>query len=608
MPVTQFSMKYAEMSGLVKFDFLGLKTLTVLDRARRMLAERGIEVDFARLALDDPATYELLGRGDAVGVFQLESSGMRDVLRKLRPDSFEDIIALVALFRPGPMDNIPRFIACKHGEEQPDYLHERLQDILQETYGVIIYQEQVMEIAKVLSGFSLGQADLLRRAMGKKIKSEMDAQHKDFVEGAVKTGVERHRAVHIFELVAKFAGYGFNKSHAAAYALIAYQTAWMKANHPVEFLAASMTLDLGNTDKLNVFRQELGRLGIELRQPDINRSRAEFSVEDEAGGQGSVRYALAAIKNVGRQAMEAVVAEREANGPFADLFDFARRLDPRAVNKRQLENLARAGAFDSLNPNRGQVLAAVELMLGAASAAASERESNQVNLFGEAEVSLAPPPLPSPTPWSDTERLTQEFDAIGFYLSAHPLDDYAKTLERLGVVPVAEVPGRLNGETKRLKLAGAVLSVQERTSARGNRFAFVQLSDPSGVFEVTVFSDVLSEHRELIEPGALLLVGVDARIEEGAPRLMAQRLEALESGALKAQAGLRVFLDDPAPLDGLKTILGPSAKGRGLVTFVLALEGGHREVEMALPGGYTVSPPVRAAVKAVPGVVDVQEV
>jgi DNA polymerase-3 subunit alpha len=608
MPVTQFSMKYAELSGLVKFDFLGLKTLTVLDRARRLLAARGIEIDLDNLPLADRRTYELLGHGDAVGVFQLESSGMRDVLRKLRPDSFEDVIALVALFRPGPMDNIPRFIACKHGDEQPDYLHERLEGILKETYGVIIYQEQVMEIAKVLSGYSLGQADLLRRAMGKKIKAEMDAQREHFVEGAVAEGVERHRAVHIFELVAKFAGYGFNKSHAAAYALIAYQTAWVKANHPVEFLAASMTLDLGNTDKLNVFRQELERLGIDLLQPDINRSGVEFTVEADGTGRGQIRYALAAIKNVGRQAMKSVIAEREANGPYSDLFDFARRLDPRIVNKRQLENLARAGAFDGLNPNRAQVCRTVDLMLREAGAAASERDSQQVNLFGEAEMTLEPPSLPDVPPWPDTERLTQEFEAIGFYLSAHPLDAYAKTLQRLGVVRVREIPGRLNGEVRRLKLAGAVLGVQERTSARGNRFAFVQLSDPSGVFEVTVFSDVLSACRDLIAPGSMLVVSVDARIEEDTPRLTAQAIQSLERSALNAAAGLKVYLDDPRPLDGLKTILAQGAEGRGAVTLVLALQGGHREVEVALPGGYAVSPAVRAAVKAVPGIVDVQEV
>ncbi len=607
-PVTQFSMKYTEMSGLVKFDFLGLKTLTVLDRACKLLAARCVEVDLARLPLDDAKTFELLSHGDSVGVFQLEGSGMRDVLRKLEPDSFEDIIALVALYRPGPMDNIPRFIACKQGREQPDYLHPRLKPILEETYGVIVYQEQVMEIAKVLSGYSLGEADLLRRAMGKKIKAEMDAQREHFVEGAVARQVERRKAVHIFDLVAKFAGYGFNKSHAASYALIAYQTAWMKANHAVEFLAASMTLDLGNTDKLNVFRQELGRLAIDLLAPDINRSGVEFAVEQGGDGRGAIRYALAAIKNVGRQAMEAVIAERDRKGPFADLFDFARRADPRVVNKRQLENLARAGAFDALNPNRAQVLASVELVLSHANAAFAERESRQVNLFGEDEEGSLAPPLPEVAEWPATERLRHEFEAIGFYLSAHPLDAYAKTLERVRAIPYSELAGRLDGDIGRVKLAGTVLAVRERTSSRGNTFAFVQLSDASHVYEVTVFSEVLAECGELLTPGAALLLTVEARVDEGGARLTAQSITSLDQAAAGAAAGLKVYLDEPRPLAGVKSILEGGASGRGLVSLVLSLDGGRREVEVVLPGGYAVTPAVRAAVKAVAGVVDAREV
>ena len=606
IPVSQFSMKYAEMSGLVKFDFLGLKTLTVLDRARALLARRGIDVDLDRLALDDRKTFELLGRGESVGVFQLESSGMRDVLRKLRPDSFEDIIALVALYRPGPMDNIPRYIACKHGKEKPEELHESLTPILEETYGVIIYQEQVMEIAKVLSNFSLGQADLLRRAMGKKIRSEMAAQRQSFVEGAVGRGVERQRAIHIFELVAKFAGYGFNKSHAAAYALIAYQTAWLKANHPLEFLAASMALELGNADKLNIFRQELGRQGIALKTPCINRSGVEFAVETGDDGACVIRYALAAIKNVGRQAMEGVVAERERGGPYRDLFDFASRLDPRLVNKRQFEYLARAGAFDCLDPNRAQVLGAVELMLSHGNAAAAERDSGQVNLFGDQEAERAPP-LPAVEPWSAAERLRQEFDAIGFYLSAHPLDAHVKALERLGAVSSADIGGRLNGEVGRVKLAGTVLGVQERTSSRGNPFAFVQLSDLGGIYEVTFFSDLLSAYRELLEPGRSLLLTVEARMDDGTLKLTAHEVRSLDKIAAETAAGLKVHIRDARPLEGLKSVLGEGRKGRGPVSLVLGLEGGCREVEVALPGGYAVSPALRAAVKAVPGVVDVHD-
>ena len=386
MPVTQFNMKWVELAGLVKFDFLGLKTLTVLARCLELLEKRGVELDLTALPLDDPPTFDLLSHGDTVGVFQLEGAGMRDTLKKMRPDRFEDIIAVVSLYRPGPMENIPRYIAVKHGEEQPDYLHPRLEPILKETFGIMIYQEQVMQIAQVLAGYSLGGADLLRRAMGKKIQSEMDAQRQQFVAGATERGVERARAELIFDQMAKFAGYGFNKSHAAAYALVAYQTAYLKANHPVEFLAASMTLDLGNTDKLAHFRPELDRLRIRLLPPDINRSEVAFAVEtDPNTGNPAIRYALAAVKGVGAQAMADIVAERERNGPFRDLFDFAARLDTKSFNRRQFESLVKAGAFDCLDPNRAQSFAAAELLLRQASRAAEERESRQENLFAGIE-------------------------------------------------------------------------------------------------------------------------------------------------------------------------------------------------------------------------------
>ncbi len=364
MPVTQFSMKWVELAGLVKFDFLGLKTLTVLARCLDLLEARGVGIDLADLPFDNRAAYELLARGDTVGVFQVEGQGVRDMLRKLRPDRFEDIIAANALYRPGPMENIPRYIAVKHGEEPPDYLHPKIEGILKETYGVMTYQEQVMQIAQVLAGYTLGGADLLRRAMGKKIQSEMDAQRQQFVEGAMARGVERARAELIFDQMAKFAGYGFNKPHAAAYALITYQTAYLKANHPVEFMAALMTLDLGNTDKLNLFRQELSRLGIRLLPPDVNRSKSMFTVEsDPKSGKPAIRYALAAIKGVGEQAMAELVRERETNGRFKDLFDLARRLDAKTFNRGQFESLAKAGAFECLNPNRAQTFASAELLL-----------------------------------------------------------------------------------------------------------------------------------------------------------------------------------------------------------------------------------------------------
>jgi DNA polymerase-3 subunit alpha len=607
MPVTQYNMKWVEQAGLVKFDFLGLKTLTVLQKAVQLLARRGVEVDLGKLALEDDATYKLLARGDTVGVFQLESSGMRDALRKLKPDKFEDIVAMVALYRPGPMDNIPKYIACKHGLEQPDYLHPKLEGVLKETYGVIIYQEQVMQIAQILAGYSLGEADLLRRAMGKKIKAEMDAQRERFVSGAVERGVGKAKAAEIFDLVAKFAGYGFNKSHALAYAIVAYHTAWLKANHPVEFLAASMTLDLGNTDKLNLFRQELDRLKIPLRQPDINRSEAEFAVEIDAEGQGAVRYALAAIKTVGRQAVDAMVAERGANGLFRDLFDFAGRLDPRSTNKRQLENLARAGAFDSLEPNRARTFAAIETLLRHAGAAAEDRASNQESLFGGANPAPRPA-LPAIPDWNPIDRLKHEFDAIGFYLSAHPIDGYERALRSLGVTRFADAPKRLAQGATRLKLAGTILSKQERTARTGNRFAFVQLSDPSGTGEVTMFAEVLATCRDLLEVGTAVLVTAEGKLEGDAPRLTASAIEPLDRAAASAALGLRIFVEKPeTAVPTLQSLLSPKRGGRGLVSIVVSTADGSNEVEFDLKDGYAIPPPFMAAIKSVPGVLEVQE-
>ncbi|HZD26175.1 MAG TPA: DNA polymerase III subunit alpha, partial [Alphaproteobacteria bacterium] len=549
MPVTQFNMKYVEQAGLVKFDFLGLKTLTVLARARDLIRQRQPGFELETLPLDDRATYEMIGHGDTVGVFQLEGSGMRDMLRRLKPDRLEDIIAVVALYRPGPMDNIPSYIARKHGDEAPDYLYPSLEGILKETFGIMIYQEQVMQIAQELAGFSLGQADLLRRAMGKKIKAEMEAQRKVFTEGAVARGVPEGKAVEIFEQVNKFAGYGFNKSHAAAYALVAYQTAYLKANHPVEFLAASMTYDMGNTDKLNVFRQELDRLGIDLLPPDVNRSHADFSVEATGEGTQAIRYALAAIKNVGASAMRALVQERDQHGRFKDLGDFAGRLDNHVVNKRQIENLACAGAFDGLSPNRRQTYEAAEIIVRHAAAAASDRASAQVSLFGEAGPGTTSLHLPLVPDWPEHDRLQREHDAIGFYLSGHPLQAYAKTLARLKVVEANSLTADSLREPGRRKLAGIVIGKKERTSKQGNRFAFVQLSDIGGIYEVVVFSEVLSRSRELLDSGQPLLLSVEARGEGEDVRLMAQEIEPLDQAVTQAALGLKVYLHDAAPLE-----------------------------------------------------------
>ena len=604
LPATQFNMKWVETAGLVKFDFLGLKTLTVIEKACDLIGRD--RIDIPKLPLDDRKTFELLARGDGSGVFQLEGNGMRDVLRKLKPDRFEDIIAVVALYRPGPMENIPSYIKRKHGEEAPDYLHPLLEGILKETYGIMIYQEQVMQIAQVLSGYTLGGADLLRRAMGKKIKSEMDAQRANFIEGAERNGVKKDKASSIFDQVDKFAGYGFNKSHAAAYALVCYQTAYLKANHPVEFFAATMTLDMGNVEKLNGYRRDLDKLGIELLPPDVTRSSAEFTVEPTAEGKKAIRYALAAIKGVGRDAMTRLVAEREANGPFKDLFDFAERLDQRVLNKRLIESLVKAGAFDTLNKNRAQTFGAIEALLRHSQATHESRGSSQDSLFGD-DTAQRRPPLPKVPDWAPMERLQQEFSAIGFYLSSHPLAAYERSLQRLGVVRAADLPALLmRGTPGRIKLAGTVIDRTERVSAKGNRFAFVQCSDQSGAFELTCFSEVLSSKRQLLEAGQAILVSADGRLDGEQVKLMAQSVEKLEDAVATAAAGLRIVVSDPTALDALRKHL-EGKRGRGRVTLVVPMTE-ETEAEVLLPGSYSIAGGLRDAIGNLPGVTQVEEI
>ncbi|MCR9213656.1 MAG: DNA polymerase III subunit alpha [Proteobacteria bacterium] len=608
MPVTQFSMKYAEAAGLVKFDFLGLKTLTVLDRAKELLARRGIDIDYAKVPLDDKAVFDLLATGHTIGVFQLESSGMRDMLRKMRPDAFEDIIAIVALYRPGPMENIPTYIRRKHGEEEPDYLHPKLQSVLEETYGVIIYQEQVMEIAKTLAGYSLGDADLLRRAMGKKIQSEMDQQRAIFAKGAKEKGITTKDASHIFDLVAKFANYGFNKSHAAAYALVSYHTAYLKANYPVEFMAASMSLDLNNTDKLNIFRQDLERMKIPAHPPCLNSSEVEFSVEFE-GEEGAVRYALAAVKNVGREAMAGIVAEREENGSYKDVFDFADRLNPRHMNKRQAENLCRAGAFDALLNDRAQVFASIEMLLRQAQQTEEERGSGQENLFGgSAAVAVSRPALPIVARWTAMEQLKQEFDAVGFYLSGHPLDAWAKTLDKAGVRSSTSFISSLGSSESAATLAGTVMGKRELRTRKGKPLAFVQLSDASGAFEVTMFAESLDKYRDFLLVGQSLVLKVTGNLDNDQPRMTVQSAQRLETLAANITDGVRIFVDDDSPIGQVASILKEGGRGRGRVALVLNLEQESREVEIDLSSSCNISPEVRQALKFVPGVIDVHDI
>ncbi len=597
MPVAQFNMKWVEQAGLVKFDFLGLKTLTVIDTAVKLIADKGITVDMAGLPMDDPATYRLLAAGETVGVFQLESQGMRRAIAGMKPDRFEDIIALVALYRPGPMDNIPVYNAVKHGEQEPDCLHPLLEPILIETNGIIVYQEQVMQIAQVLSGYSLGEADLLRRAMGKKIAAEMEVQRARFVDGAVERGIDKGQAGSIFDLVAKFANYGFNKSHAAAYALVSYQTAWLKANHPVEFMAASMTLDLGNTDKLSDFCVEARRMKVEVLPPSVNHSGVHFSVED-----GKIRYAMGAIKGVGEQAVEHIIEVR-GDKPFASIGDFATRISARQVNKRTLESLVNAGAFDALDSNRARLVAGMDRILGVAQRTDEEALSGQNDMFGGSEGGEEVH-LPNTDDWLPEERLQREQSAIGFYLSAHPLDSYMPLLERMRVQMWADFAQAVKQGATAGRLAGTVLGRQERKTRSGNRMGIVRLSDPTGQYEALLFSESLQQYRDAVEPGksVVLLVGADMRDDE--PSLRIQSVKPLEDAAAQVQRSLTVFLNHPEAARRLQRHL--SERGDGDVSVVVLAEGGAREVEVKLPGGYRLSPQIAGAMKTIQGVVEVQ--
>jgi DNA polymerase-3 subunit alpha len=606
MPVTQFDLKYVEAAGLVKFDFLGLKTLSVLQKAVQMLARRGVAVDFDGLAWDDPAVYALLKRGDTVGVFQLESEGMRRTLAAVKPTCFEDIIALVSLYRPGPMDNIPSFGARKNGREEIAYPHPLLENVLKETYGIFVYQEQVMEAAKVLAGYSLGEADLLRRAMGKKIKAEMDAQRERFVTGCAANAIARPKANELFDLIDKFAGYGFNKSHAAAYALVAYQTAWLKAHHPVEFYAASMCFDMHQTDKLAIFIDDMRRLEVECLPPSVNDSEAEFAVEDNGDGRLAVRYALGALKGVGEKAMEQLVDERRTKGRFESLDDFAERVDPRLLNRRQIESLAGGGAFDGLNPNRSSVFAAAETILAHAASAADARESGQGGLFG-GESNVVPIRLPVAATWTIAERMAAEKEAFGFYFSAHPVDRYrhlaeahaAKTYAALAALP----PPAEGGRTAAV-MAGLVEEARWRTSARGRRYMMATMSDSSGQFVATVFDDMASaEVEQAAKTGAcaLLTVELDRRPGEEAPRVTVRSLQLFEALSKRSRLQLEVEVDDADALRRLAEALGADHGGNGELRLRAPLPGGGH-AEVVLGRDFRLDAEIAARIERIPGV------
>ena len=607
MPVTQYDMKYVEEASLIKFDFLGLKTLTTIKKAIELINKRGIEVDIDHIPLDDEETFKLLRRADTTGVFQLESTGMKKILHDMQPDKIEDIVALVSLYRPGPMDSIPTYIKVKKGEEKPDYMHPMLEPILKETYGIMIYQEQVMQISRVMADFTLGGADLLRRIMGKKKAELLPPEREKFIKGAKAKGVDEKVANAVFDKMAKFAEYGFNKAHAAAYAFIAYQTAYLKAHYPVEFMAATMTLDKINTDKLAFFKNDLQQNGFKVLPPHINKSEVDFTVED-----GAVRYALSAVKNVGEDGMKMVVEERGKNGSFKSMEDFLQRVDVKALNKRYVENLAKSGAFECLEPNRAYLFNNVEKMVAYAAGQTAAKNSAQMGLFG-ADTSANKLKLDKCPEWPQMEKLEHEKEALGFYLSAHPLDSFQAVLERMRVVDYADIPAMVKASGAfRGKIAGVVANVRERISQKGNRFAFISASDKSGSYEAICFSDTLEASRDKLNSNQPLLFTVQAEKRDGEEQISLRLLEVelLSEMMSKTASTLILKLDTKTDTQkcvvAIQKILAADGKGKSRV-FIILTAGGN-EVEMALPNLYALRPETLSALSQVTGILEMKQV
>jgi len=627
MPATQFNMKWVEQAGLVKFDFLGLKTLTAIQNAIDLIIASGrslhqsadgrqlfqpiknAENQINTIPLDDKSTYDLYASARTVAVFQVESSGMMDALKRMKPTSIEDIVALVALYRPGPMENIATYCDVKNGVKDRVSIHPMIDHILEETQGIIVYQEQVMQIAQIMAGYSLGEADLLRRAMGKKIKAAMDAERPKFEAGAKNNGISAKKASEIFDLLEKFANYGFNKSHAAAYAVVSYQTAWLKANHPLEFMAGAMNCDLHLTDKLSQYVDEV-RKGLKLPfiSPCVNRSQPKFSVSEN-----SLVYGLAGLKNVGLEAMGALVNVRN-NKVFVNLFDFARRLDLRKIGKRPLEMLVQAGAFDVLDNNRHRVFKSLDALVAYSAAIHDQKMSKQVSLFGDGGDDLPEPVLPSVSDWLPAERLSREFSAIGFYVTGHPLDDYKSAFKVNQILTIEEVEEKALSGPCLVKIAGVVVGRQERKSARGNRFAFVQLSDFTGNFEVTLFSEVLEKSRNKIESGARIILTVEASIEGEQLKLLCRSIANIDEAiSTDTSHGIKIFVEDKKVLPSIISVLDQASENKKIVSkgpihLCLIDSGLPGEVELDTGLNCDTSPQIRGAIKSLDGVLDVQEI
>lgn len=598
LAITQINMKYIEKAGLLKFDFLGLKTLTVIQNCCNLIRQRGVEINISTIPLDDKKTFELLCNINVLGVFQLESGGMQDVLKKLRPDRLEDLIALVALYRPGPMDDIPKYLARKHGEEPVTYLHPKLEPILSKTYGVMVYQEQVMQIAQVLGGYTLGGADLLRRAMGKKNKEEMTRQRTIFIQGAIKNNIKEDIAVQVFDLMAKFASYGFNKSHSAPYALISYQTAYLKANYPLEFFAATVSYEKNNIEKMVSFFQDLKKNGFKLLSPDINQSDVNFIPEN-----GALRYALSAIKNVGEQAMISLITERRKNGPFKSLEDFASRINPSVINKRQIENLIASGAFDCLHPNRKQLFESADIILSYANSCKQEQMQSMRSLFGESSQTITPLRLnPTTTDWNILEKSQKEFEALGFYLNNHPLDIYQDIIHNLKLQNSSNFEQIIVTSNTIICCAAIILSKEERSSRNGQKFAFITFSDQHGMFEIPFFSENYARVREWIEPGLAVYLEVLAkRNDDGSIRMTGQTIELLNTKVKNQPFCLEIT--ENSDIDQLNEVLNSiqntSEENLYKCQICLFLNISNQRVKITLPSTYCIDAKTKAEILSI---------
>ena len=569
LPSTQYDMYSSENAGLVKFDLLGLKTLTVIDKTLKRLKLKNIDLDIIKINLEDKKVYDLLSTGETTGLFQLESTGMRDSIKQMKPNRFDDIIALVALYRPGPMSNIPIYNECKNGFKNPDYIHPSLESILKPTYGIIIYQEQVMQIAQILAGFTAGEADILRRAMGKKKKAELDKQKERFVNGAVKNGIKKDVANFVFTKIEPFAQYGFNKSHAAAYALIAYQTAYLKTYHKEDFIAATMSTELTNTSKLREFVEELKRLKIEIIKPSINQCFAEFKAEIN-----KIYYGLGAIKNVGFEAISNIVLERKKNGKFKSLTDFISRVDAKDVNKLQLEGLVKAGVFDVFETDRNKLFSSIPKIIQKVKNINEDKLNNQKNLFENTSIEENAFDYTQSDSWSKKELLSEEFKSLGFYITDHPLNEFTEIFNQLKITSYKDF---LKSNNTEALIAGTVMAIQEKKSAKGTPFAIVKFSDKNGDFELFLFAEILINNRDKIkETESFVLTLQKDKFIDGASqrRINIRKILSLEDMINKPYSKVTIELTNNCNIEEIKKIL----KDEGQTEINLILNNGNKKV------------------------------